>query len=139
MHLHIVSHYTCMLNHSLSLVSLLCICLLLHRTKWVKSGGVLFKKGAGIVIGMVDDQPQVGQISTTYILNSNIVLFRAIPFSSSVMPHFRGYALHDCPCDCEQLLYMSKLLLLTPVCIRKPQALSDKKIIILPHHIHSDT
>ena len=31
--------------------------------KWVKADGVEFKKGAGIVFGMKNDLPQVGQIT----------------------------------------------------------------------------
>ena len=51
------------------------------RTKWVKTDGVEFKKGAGIVFGMKNDLPQVKQITNVYVINGGTVLFRAIPFA----------------------------------------------------------
>lgn len=105
------------------------------RTKWLRSGGVEFKKGAGVVFGMKNDLPQVGQITNLYVINSGTVLFRVIPFSCSWCPHFRGYALHEEPNGHDQLLYMSELVVHTPVHIRRPQALQTL-FIILPHHVH---
>lgn len=107
------------------------------RTKWVKADGVEFKKGAGIVFGMKNDLPQVGQITSVYVINGGTVLFRATPFTSSWLPHFRGYTIHEEPHVHEKLWYMSQLVLHTPVHIRRPQALPSSKLFItLPHHVH---
>ena len=35
---------------------------LIFRTKWLKTEGVEVKKGAGIVVAMKDDLPEVAQI-----------------------------------------------------------------------------
>ena len=106
------------------------------RTKWVKADGVEFKKGAGVIFAMEEDQPQVGQISTIYVINGTTIIFRAILYSSSFLPHFRGYILHEHPHAHEKLMYLSDLILHTPVHIRRPQALPHSNFIILPHYIH---
>ena len=86
---------------------------------------------------MKNDLPQVGQITSVYVINGGTVLFRATPFISSWLPHFRGYTLHEEPHTQDKLLYISQLVLHTPVHIRRPQALPSRKLFItLPHHVH---
>ena len=127
MHMHIVCCAYVLTLHVLSF----------SRTKWVKADGMEFKKGAGIVIGMKNDLPQIGQITSIYVIDGGTVLFRAIPFSSSWLSHFRGYALCEEAHDHHCLVYMSKLVLHTPVHIRKIQALpSSTSFIVLPHYVH---
>ena len=105
--------------------------------KWVKADGVEFKKGAGVVFGMKNDLPQVGQITSIYVINCGTVLFRAFLYKTSWIPHFRGYALHEEPHVSERLLHLSELVLCTPIHIRRPQALpSSKLFIVLPHYVH---
>ena len=102
----------------------------------MKADGVEFKKGAGIVFGMKNDLPQVGQITSIYVINGGTVMFRATPFTSW-LPHFRGYTLHEEPHVHEKLLYISHLVSNTPVHIHRPQALPSRKLFItLPHHVH---
>ena len=86
---------------------------------------------------MKNDLPQAGQITSVYVINGGTVLFRATPFTSSWLPHFRGYTIHEEPHVHEKLLYMSQLVLHTPVHIRRPQALPSSELFItLPHHVH---
>ena len=102
------------------------------RTKWVKADGVEFKKGAGIVFGMKNDLPQVGQITSVYVINGGTVLFRATPFTSSWLPHFRGYTLHEQPHVHEKLLYMSQFYILLYIFVdHKPFLLVNYSLLYL--------
>ena len=85
---------------------------------------------------MKHDLPLIGEISTIYIINANNVVFRVIPFSSIYLQHFRVYVLHHIPNEKEQIIYLSSLAVQVPVHIRTPQALPQKKVVILPHFIH---
>ena len=63
---------------------------------------------------MKNDLPQVGQITSIYVINCGTVLFRAFHYKTSWIPHFRGYALHEEPHVSEWLLHLSELVLCTP-------------------------
>ena len=125
------------MNRYAMLVAIICICVstctFFHfsRTKWVKADGVEFKKGAGIVFGMMNDLPQVGQITRIYVINGGTVLFRALLYKTSWIPHFRGYALHEDTHVPERLLCLSELLLYTAIHIRRPQALPSSKFYVI--------
>lgn len=77
---------------------------------------------------MKNDLPQVGQITSIYVINCGTVLFRAFLYKTSWIPHFRGYALHEEPHVSERLLHLSELVLCTPIHIRRPQALPSSKL-----------
>ena len=77
------------------------------------------KKGAGIVVAMKDDLPEVAQITN---VNGNSAVLRARLYPCLFVPHYHGYTLHAPSSVCEKLFYMSKLLC-PPVLIRKPHAI----------------
>ena len=110
---------------------------LIFRTKWLKTEGVEVKKGAGIVVAMKDDLPEVAQITNVYIINGNTAFLRARLYSCLFVPHYHGYTLYAPNSVCEQLFYMSKLLC-PPVLIGKPHAIGQD-FIILPHFVPYDT
>ena len=112
----------------------------LYRTKWVRVDGAEYKPGAGVVLAVEHDLPQIGQITTIYVLDGATVLFRIVPFSSSYLPHFRGYSLHELPLpNNKELFYMSDLVINTPIHIRRPQSLPHHDVVLLPYHLHCTT
>ena len=68
------------------------------------------KKGAGIVVAMKDDLPEVAQITNVYIINGNTAVLRARLYSCLFVSHYHGYTLHAPSSVCEKLFYMSKFI-----------------------------
>ena len=63
------------------------------------------KKGAGIVVAMKDDLPEVAQITNVYIIKGNTAVLRAHLYSCLFVPHYHGYTLHAPSSVCEKLFY----------------------------------
>ena len=55
----------------------ICTCILVytHRAKWVKVGGILYKTPCALLLRIVDDYPQFGNLTDVYVLNSTLVVF----------------------------------------------------------------
>ncbi len=96
--------------------------------------GIEYKKHVGVIYDMTADLPQVGQVTSIFIVNHNTVVFEVTCFSSVYIEHYRTYTLQAI--HCEKMLTVHDLILPNPVHIRRVSVLSQCKSIILPHHVN---
>ena len=108
------------------------MCIIYHRTSWVKVHGKCYKPNAAVIVGIEDDLPLVGQIQEIYYIDGTTkVLFNVRQFHTYYEPHYRAYTLHNDTATCTKFVFYEQLFIHTPIHIRKSEALYT--YVILPH------
>ena len=102
------------------------------RTKWIQINGYEFKPGEVIVHKITeDDDPEVAIISNIYVVNNDILLFKARCFRiSDYLHHYRAYVIT--PLHRENFFLYEKLPLYLPLHPRVCRAVPHSTIIIMP-------
>ena len=117
----------------LYILNRLSLFLTISRTKWVKIDGTEYKKGAGIIHSIdEDDLPKIIKISSIYVINGSVVVFKGECFTTQFHPHFRAYVLQSL--NCNKLVQHCKLLVHVPLHIRACTALNLYNVI-MPYNI----
>lgn len=105
----------------------------------MKVDGQIFKPGAAIVhdAGSPDRDPEVGVISTIYIVNGSVVHFKADLFRATFEKHFRAFELQ--PYNKSAMFAYEQLPLYIPIHPRTCRVLPQHPLIIMPFYLTSCT
>ena len=102
------------------------------RTKWVKTDGAEYKVDAGVILDVdEEDLPVVGRIRHSYVVDNTTVIFDVMKYITTYESHFRAYVLSEAEdATSPVFIYQTKLLLRSPVHVRRSQVFGTNKYII---------
>ena len=100
----------------------------------MKVDGNEYHKDTAFVSSICEDSPQLGKIVNIYIINKNIVVFRAHEYMSTYYPHFHAYILTNSGISLSYFYY-KQLVSQKPVHIRQPQSMPHHNVVVLPFYI----
>ena len=108
------------------------------RTKWIRISSYEFKPGEVIIHKISeDDDPELAEISEIYVVNGNILVFKATCLKViDYLHHYRAYVVKSQNVD--GFFLHDKLPVHVPVHPRVCRAVPNSTIVILPFRVDFD-
>ena len=113
----------------------ICTCILVytHRAKWVKVGGILYKTPCALLLRIVDDYPQFGNLTDVYVLNSTRVVFNVCVMETvTFLSHYNAYCVTPSPIH--RVVPLSNLHSPFPVHIHHIVISDITKLVVVPKY-----